>query len=60
MSIQLKDNKIIFNRTFEAPINEVFGHTLRRRYSNNGSILKEVKQRFIVLIQKPVVMPSLR
>lgn len=24
MSIQLKDNKIIFNRTFEAPINEVF------------------------------------
>ena len=60
MSIQLKDNKIIFNRTFEAPINEVFEAYTTETLFEQWFHPQGAKQRFIVLIQKPVVMPSLR
>ena len=50
MTIEKKKNKIIFTRTFSAPINKVFDAYTSGNYLNNGFILKTHLSQFMILM----------
>ena len=60
MSIEVKENKIIFKRTFKALSMMYLMPIQIHRYLSNGFILKALRQKYIVLILKKAGKPSLQ